>query len=268
MARVKNNLNDYQNIPRDLIFDDKLSDRARFVYCYMASKPKEWEFFHAPMAKELGYSVDTLRKYIGELVASGWLTRYEQSNEKGVFGAVEYTIEAERKITDEEKYRCGNLPIRKNTDTVNFRHGKIPQQDNKDFKQNKDCLDNRDDERKEEIDKPISEKKMKNAYCLDLSAVDDKYMGAVLMWLDYKRERRDSYKQRGFNAFYSHLLELSGGDSDKAMRIVEQSMANNYRGIFPIKGDERKRNNNLPVGFILESDRDRIISESKKDLWK
>ena len=27
-------------------------------------------------------------------------------------------------------------------------------------------------------------------------------------------------------------------------------------------------NNNLPVGFILESDRDRIISESKKDLWK
>lgn len=244
MARVKNNLNDYQNIPRDLIFDDKLSDRARFVYCYMASKPKEWEFFHSPMAKELGYSVDTLRKYIGELVASGWLTRYEQSNEKGVFGAVEYTIEAERK-----------LPTRKITDTEKNRHGKIPQQDNKDFKQNKDCLDNRDDERKEEIDKPISEKKKKNAYCLDLSAVDDKYMGAVIMWLDYKRERRDSYKQRGFNAFYSHLCELSGGDSDKAMRIVEQSMANNYRGIFPIKGDERKRNNNLPVGFILKDDR-------------
>ena len=265
MARVKNNLDGFQSIPRDLIFDNKLSDRARFVYCYMASKPKEWEFFHTPMAKELGYGVDTLRKYINELVASGWLTKYEQSNEKGVFGAVEYTIEAERKVIDAENHRHGNLPIRKNTDTENFRHGKIPQQKNKDFKENKDCLEII--EKKEEINKFISNKK-ENVYKLDLSAVSDDYMSAITTWLDYKRERKDYYKQRGFNAFYSRLRELSGGDSDKAMKIVEQSMASNYRGIFPIKGDESKKSNNLPVGFILEGDRDRIISESKKDLWK
>ena len=64
MANFNNELNNYQVIPRDLIFDNTLSDRARFIFCFMASKPNGWDFFLEPMAKEIGYSVETLRKYI------------------------------------------------------------------------------------------------------------------------------------------------------------------------------------------------------------
>lgn len=115
MGKILNELSNYQNVPRSLVFDSSISDRARFVYIFMASKPDDWDFLLEPMSKEIGYSVDTLRKYINELVESGWLVRGEQKNDKGKFGSVEYIIKAKKET-----------PYRKNTDTENFRHGKKP----------------------------------------------------------------------------------------------------------------------------------------------
>lgn len=145
MGNFNNELANYNSIPRDLVFDSTISDRARFVYVYMSCKPDTWDFYLEPMAKEIGYSVETLRKYINELVASGWLVKGEQKNEKGVFGATEYTLKAnnvDRHII---------LPTRKNTDTVNSRHGKNPTQDNIDYIENRDNIEKRDIIEKENI---------------------------------------------------------------------------------------------------------------------
>ena len=136
MGNFKSELSNYQNVPRELVFDKNLSDRARFVYVFMACKPDGWDFYLEPMAKDIGYSVDTLRKYINELVTSGWLIKGKQTNEKGVFGAVEYTLKATKK-----------------PDTENLRHGKKPTQDNRD--KNIDILYKEKD--KEEI-KELKEK--------------------------------------------------------------------------------------------------------------
>lgn len=136
MAKFTNELNNYQNISRDLVFDITISDRARFVYCFMACKPNDWDFYLEPMAKEIGYSVDTLRKYINELVESGWLEKGEQEREKGTFGAVLYTLKAT-----------------KNTDTEKTRYGKNPTQHNIDYKQKRDGIN------KEKEDNKLSSKK-------------------------------------------------------------------------------------------------------------
>ena len=132
MSNFKKELSNYQIIPRELIFDSSLSDRARFIYCYMASKPDDWDFYLEPMAKEVGYSKDTLRKYIGELVSNGWLIRGEQANSNGVFGAVEYTLKAS-KFSESE-----------NTVSENFRCGKNPTLHNRDYIENIDTLENID----------------------------------------------------------------------------------------------------------------------------
>lgn len=126
MATIFNELKNYQSIPRELIFDSSLSDRARFVFCFMVSKPDNWQFFLEPMAKELGYSVETLRKYIKELVESGWIDKGEQERDKGVFGATAYILRANKKSCTEK------------ADTEIFRHGKNHTQQIKDIKQKKD----------------------------------------------------------------------------------------------------------------------------------
>ena len=49
----------------------------------------------------------------------------------------------------------------------------------------------------------------------------------ITKWLEYKKEKRQTYKPRGLEAVKKRLMGLSGGDPVIANAIVEQSMANN-----------------------------------------
>lgn len=217
MSNFINKLDNYQVLPRELIFDNKLSDRARFVFCFMASKPNDWDFYLEPMAKEIGYSVETLRKYINELVKSGWLTKGEQERKEGNrYGAVIYTLN-EKVLTPE------------NSDTENFSDGKNTAQHN--------IYSNRIDS---------NEQKVNNKKGFDLSFIDERFMEAMDIWLSYKKEIKDSYKsERSIKACYNNLLKLSGNNPTKAMEIVNQSIANNWKGLFELKekvAQKRKSN--------------------------
>ena len=93
MAKVNNKTKGFDSIPRDLVYDNELSDRARFLYVYMACKPDGWEFFQETMAKELRYGRETLRKYLDELISAGWITEEEQQKgPDGKFAALDYII--------------------------------------------------------------------------------------------------------------------------------------------------------------------------------
>lgn len=84
-------------------------------------------------------------------------------------------------------------------------------------------------------------KENKKKVAIDLSIVAPNMMAAVETWLQYKKEKGQSYKPTGFKMFYKKLCEISGNNPDTAMQIVETSMQNNYAGIFPLKNNN---NNN------------------------
>lgn len=131
MNKLNNKIKDnFTIIPNDIIRNKSLSDRARFIFCYMASMPDDWKFYQGVMAKELGYTKDTLRKYIEELLHTGYLKR-EQRRETGKFDSYDYTLNF--------------TPCGKNTDTVKTRNGKIPTRENssltnKDLEQRKTII--------------------------------------------------------------------------------------------------------------------------------
>lgn len=135
MANVFNENKGFESINRDLIFDNSLSDRARFVYIYMSAKPEDWDFYVSYMCKELGYSKDTLRKYIKELIESGWLTKEsQQKKENGTFGPVRYVIKR-----NAESHGDVNFTVREK-----FRDGKNATQRNIDNKENRDFIRDKD----------------------------------------------------------------------------------------------------------------------------
>lgn len=69
-----------------------------------------------------------------------------------------------------------------------------------------------------------------------LQEVCEEFREVVSEWLSYKRERRESYKShRSLQAFYSKLTNLSHGNATLAREIINQSMANNWAGIFQLK---------------------------------
>lgn len=94
---------------------------------------------------------------------------------------------------------------------------------------------------------------------LDLSVVSHQMREPVEIWLSYKKEKGQSYKPTGFKTFYKKLCELSGNNSQVAMAIVEQSMQNNYAGIFPL------RNNNNNYGRETITDKIRRTVENANE---
>jgi predicted transcriptional regulator len=154
MNKVNNKIKEnFTTIPNSVIRNKALSDRARFLFCYMASMPNDWQFYQSAMAKELGYTKDTLRKYIEELLSTGYLIR-EQRREKGKFDSYDYTINFS--------------PCMENTDTVKNGSGKIPNREkstltNKDFEQRKNNT-NKDFNKGCEFENPLHETKIKNSF--------------------------------------------------------------------------------------------------------
>ena len=69
----------------------------------------------------------------------------------------------------------------------------------------------------------------------DWSLLSDDMRIIAEEWLKYKREKKQTYKPSGFKTFCKRLIQLSGNDPSKARLIIEQSMANNYSGIFELK---------------------------------
>jgi len=141
MNNIKNNIREnFTIIPNELINDDELSDRAKFVFVYMASKPDEWDFLNKNLSKSLKYTIKTLRKYIKELCDSGWITKYQQSKKNGVFTGNSYTLNPSPDknspcvlFVDTVKSRHGKKSTRKKIDTVKSRHGKKSTLNNKDL---------------------------------------------------------------------------------------------------------------------------------------
>jgi hypothetical protein len=106
----------FTQIPNDLIRNSSISDRARFLYCYMSSMAEEWQFYQSKMAKDLGYSKDTLRKYLDELVSTGYLKRTQKRSELGRFDSFDYVIDfiPNPDFTVAGKSRHGESPKREN----------------------------------------------------------------------------------------------------------------------------------------------------------
>ena len=72
----------------------------------------------------------------------------------------------------------------------------------------------------------------------DFSFVDEKFRDTFIMWLEYKRGRRQKYKtQDSLVICYKKLIKDSKSNPDTALKIIENSMAHNYSGFFPIKDD-------------------------------
>lgn len=78
-----------------------------------------------------------------------------------------------------------------------------------------------------------------------LRELDDEYQDIVQEWFSYKRERKETYKSvRSMQAFVAKLKKLSQNNAKIAREIINQSMANNWAGIFQLKNDDTKRTTN------------------------
>lgn len=98
----------------------------------------------------------------------------------------------------------------------------------------------------------------------------DPAMNEVIeLWMAYKKERKQSYKPLGQKGFIKKLKHLSDDNAETARKIVEQSIANNWAGIFPLKNYSSPCNTArkpMEVGVIMQKE-DMDYSSNFTDGW-
>lgn len=92
-------------------------------------------------------------------------------------------------------------------------------------------------------DTPVSPEGDKQKIVLDLIFIEPEYEKIYLSWLDYRKSIRQSFKnQKTLEANYNLLKKLAGNDPMLAEEIVNQSIANQYQGLFPLKNQRYGQN--------------------------
>ena len=100
----------------------------------------------------------------------------------------------------------------------------------------KKTLSDTETKRKQKGNKETTAKKAAKKTTYDYSFVEQKIQTPFEQWLKYKRTKNQMYKrQQDLVKCYNKLKEFSKGSTSKAMKIVEQSMANNWSGLFELK---------------------------------
>jgi uncharacterized protein YdaU (DUF1376 family) len=75
----------------------------------------------------------------------------------------------------------------------------------------------------------------------DVSLKD--FKETFLCWMDYKKDRKESYKsESSIMAALNKLIDLSGNNPVIAKKIVNQSMANNWAGLFELPKQQKNKN--------------------------
>lgn len=61
-------------------------------------------------------------------------------------------------------------------------------------------------------------------------------------YVDMRKQIKSPMTVRAIQLAMSKLEQLSGGDNDKAIRILNQSVMNSWKGLFELKGDKQSSN--------------------------
>lgn len=97
---------------------------------------------------------------------------------------------------------------------------------------------------RENSEKNPTDKYISNKSIIDYEFVSPEYKETFEDWLEYKKQRKEAYKtEKSVKLCYDKLVKLSGECPLVAQQIVEQSMANNWAGLFELKKENQYGNN-------------------------
>lgn len=116
-------------IPNDAIMDTRLSIGARWLLCYLLSRPQDWVVRVGDIQKQAAVGRDKAYSLIKELIGAGWVRKDEGRQEGGKWAGVEYVV-----MDQPEGVKSDTLPFPENpypaepypANTEHTKNGKTP----------------------------------------------------------------------------------------------------------------------------------------------
>ena len=234
MGILKNKFcENYFKVPNK-IFDYELSSGAFQLYCYLLSKPDNWQIINADIKFKLNINSNhTLAKYWAELLDKKLISRERNKNENNqISGGYDYEI-----------LELSDFSIVKNCVLSKISNTKNQQYNNK-TNINKTNISNNNTNIKEKINK--KEKSgvatPKESLSFDFADFTKTEIEAINEWLDYKTQTKKGYKtQLGLNKLRKQLLDFK--KQYDITQIIDISIANNWAGLFAPKEHTQANSN-------------------------
>lgn len=199
--RVEKSKN-FTTINNEFIFNKDLSLKAKGMLCHLLALPNEWKLYVEEVERWHKDGKKAIYSAFKELTDNGYMKR-EQIRDNGKFKGYDYVV-----------YEVPYTQKR-NTEKRHAENGTLL---NTNTKLNTNIT-------KTERDYPFE---------LNLEAWK--------LWKEFRRkEFRASYKTLGENAAINKLLRLSDGNKDVQSEIIQQSMENSWKGLFPIKSEKKRK---------------------------
>jgi hypothetical protein len=218
-------------VPNDLLNNPDISFKAKGLYAYLNSKPDNWDFSVEGIAAQVKEGIDSVRAGIHELEKFGYLKRIKHQDEKGYWDV---------------DYMLFEVPVEHESYLGKSNEGKHPKQYKKDYTKKEYT---KKEIYKEKNPLPLfptnqgNEKKDEHSRggggpaAVDYKGMDE----AAKLWLEYKAERKQKYSgPKSIQIMINQLYKKANGSAERAMAIVENSIANNYQGLF-----EARENNTM-----------------------
>lgn len=251
-----------------------LSFDARGVYFYMASLPDDWEFSIERIAKNGGIGYDKAKRIIDELLNIGLLKRVIYNNEKGHRKA-HYDIfdfdtiinpykENPRKENTFKENPCINKEINNNSFDKELLNKEIketkedfsneksppyipPLVDNQKIAMEKPTLQTASKDKAKTADALLAKKPKTKKELLDYAiaiynqAKENNPNLALTFkawsdWVEYKLLKEAKITYKTFELNLKKLVEYG----DDANKIIEQSIGNNWSGLFDLRKFDKK----------------------------
>lgn len=244
----------FKRIHKSIIRNKNIDCLTLGIYTKITVLGAEWQLNVKGLSSALYLSDTKIRKSLGILEKEGYIVRKPIRGDKGQMQGWDYIV-FPTPIDEKERSKAGypKIPFDEQEQFVAENEtNRLPQKPTTRLTDNTESGEDYNNRPNITIDlnnnKTNKDKKeIKEKSDVDLSFVSDDFLPIVQDWLAYKKEKKQTYKQRGAKMFYSQLVNLSNNDSEVARLIIEQSMANNWAGIFALRNNHNankfKQNN-------------------------
>ena len=236
MAIFKSKLSEnYVTLPNVTIQDIELSWEARGLLAFMLSLPTDWAIYKEWLAEQSAMcGKDKLNRILDELIASGYLVKQQKRSGAGKFAENDWLVYSEKQPTDELNTVDGSTVTGK---PVNGEPAATKETSLQSKQSTKETVNTKE--------KAPSDKK-------PFSLPEKLNIDAWALWTEYRKQQGfKPYKQvaLGEGAAASKLVELAGGDPVKQLAIVNQSISNQWKGLFSLKTEQQQKSAIRQTGF-------------------
>lgn len=216
MAILRNSTQDgYSVITNNIFRDHRLSLKTRGLLCTMLSLPDGWEFSEKGLTAIIPDGISSIRTGLKQLEEAGYLIRVRERGEDGSFLSVAWVI--------------SNTPIVENPRLEN------PIVDNPNLENRIQLSTKGLNTKLSTTKKPISEEKKTAESVIDESEFSDEVKRSLREFAEYRKERKQPLTSMAAEKAINVLRSLP--DDETRIKSIDQSILNNWRGLFDVKGN-------------------------------